>query len=389
MKIYKSNLYETLSLVSFSLYFIFNFIDRSISNIFLLIALFICLIDFKRLFTAIKDNYKLVSAILLFSIYISLIGFYHGSPISELDNYYRFLLLLPLLSITYNERYVTIVLLVCASIGLVHAIYTNAFFDDSFRLQGTANTAITYAHMCATLFMVCLYYIFYRDNRSLLLIISAVIYLALTIATETRGPIIGITIVFLYLAFLMSKKEKSELSFKIPLVILSAILISVMTLPNNLGERIKEIAMIDLTKPLEITNYAGESIYLRERVYYFVFWANEIQDNYTFGIGPHNLKTRMAESLNEQEITKVQTTDHLHNEYIDITLKFGFLSVILLFYIYYLIIKTKDNNVSVLLNILMIMLISSQMTQSQFSHHQAITFFITLFYFLRSNNKHS
>jgi O-antigen ligase len=91
----------------------------------------------------------------------------------------------------------------------------------------------------------------------------------------------------------------------------------------------------------------------------------------------------MSQSLKMKNIDKIIPTDHLHNDFLDITVKFGITSLILLFLIYFCIIKTKNKEHKILLNILMIMLLSSQLTQSQFAHHQAITFFITLFYLLR------
>mgnify|MGYP001305198477 FL=1 len=91
----------------------------------------------------------------------------------------------------------------------------------------------------------------------------------------------------------------------------------------------------------------------------------------------------MSQSLEQQGIKNIIARDHVHNEFLDITLKFGFLSLILLFFVYFFITQTKNEEHRVLLNILMIMLISSQLTQSQFAHHQAITFFIALFYLLK------
>ena len=90
----------SIQLVLISAYYVFNFIDRSISNIFLLLALVLCLIDYKRLYENIKEQGSLVTAIILFSFWITSIGIYHQSPMHELDNYYRFLLLIPLLMIT-------------------------------------------------------------------------------------------------------------------------------------------------------------------------------------------------------------------------------------------------------------------------------------------------
>jgi hypothetical protein len=88
MKILKNNLLENLSLGSFTLYFIFNFIDRGIGNIFLLITLIICLINYKALYNVILENIQLAITIIAFSFYISVVGFYHDSPLNELDNYY-------------------------------------------------------------------------------------------------------------------------------------------------------------------------------------------------------------------------------------------------------------------------------------------------------------
>ena len=75
------NILKNLALISFALYFILNFFDRHISNIFLLTTLLLCLINYKSLLDAIKANIKLVISVMLFTFYISLIGYYHDSPL--------------------------------------------------------------------------------------------------------------------------------------------------------------------------------------------------------------------------------------------------------------------------------------------------------------------
>ena len=72
--------------------------------------------------------------------------------------------------------------------------------------------------------------------------------------------------------------------------------------------------------------------------------------------------------------------DHLHNEFIDISVKFGIPSLIFLLLIYLALYKSSDKDNQVIMNLILIMLMSSQLTQSQFAHHQAITFFIVLAY---------
>ena len=154
-----------------------------------------------------------------------------------------------------------------------------------------------------------------------------------------------------------------------------------MTIPNPVGERLKLMADINLADPAEI-----ESSSLRDRTYYLIFAIKEIEDNYIQGIGPQNVIIKMSQSFEQQGIKNIEAMDHVHSEFFDITLKFGILSLILLLFVYFLITKTKNEEHRVLLNILMIMLLSSQLTQSQFAHHQAITFFIALFYLLRPNS---
>ena len=378
MKALENNLLETLSLSAFSLYFIFNFIDRSISNIFLLLALLLCIINYKSLYEAIKANGQLVISIIAFTLYISFAGYYHNSPLNELDNYYRFILLLPLLSLSLNEQHVVSVISICAAVGLMHAIDVNAFFDDTFRLHGTSNVVITYANMCATLLMICMYYILYKNNKSYLLIISAFIFLTLLLLTETRGPFIGIIIISIYLVFILKNRIENRFNFMTPLLLIFIFTVSIISIPNPLGDRFKEMTKINLAEPLDTSNY-----YLRNRIYFIIYGMEELQTNYFKGVGPQNIRDRMSQSLKTKNIDKIIPTDHLHNDFLDITVKFGITSLILLLLIYFCIIHTKNKEHKILLNILMIMLLSSQLTQSQFAHHQAITFFITLFYLLQ------
>ena len=106
MKQEANKIIQYLYLVSFALFFIFNFIDRSVSNIFIIITLILCLVDYKRLYQIMIANSKLVICIFFFSFYIALLGVYHNSPFGELDNYFRFLFLLPLLSISLKESHI-------------------------------------------------------------------------------------------------------------------------------------------------------------------------------------------------------------------------------------------------------------------------------------------
>lgn len=154
-------------------------------------------------------------------------------------------------------------------------------------------------------------------------------------------------------------------------------LVSVVAIPNPLGERLKELTSINLTDPLKTNNY-----YLKQRIFYNVFGIEEIKDNYFKGIGPQNVPNRMKQTIMDKNITDIRVSDHLHNDFLDIALKFGSTSIVLLFLIYFFIVRTKNTDERTLITLITIMLISSQLTQSQFAHHQAITFFISILYIL-------
>mgnify|MGYP005677721429 CR=1 FL=1 len=297
---------------------------------------------------------------------------------------------MPILLISLNESRLVGLIFICAIAGLTQAIYVGAFswghddFNNWLRLTrhvGSSNSAITYGSMCATLFMISLYFLLYKNNKSYILVFSSIIFLILFIITGTRGPAIGIIIGFSYLLFAIRKDNKSNTSFKISSLVLSIIIISIIATPNPLSERLKHLNQINFSEPLK-----NNHVSLRERIYYIHYGLEELGDNALIGIGPQNLRSNMQQSLDQQKIISVYPVDHLHNDFLDIILKFGFFSIILLFFIYYYLVKTKNLEHRVLLFLIMIMLTSSQITQSHFSHHQAITFFITLFYILQKKN---
>lgn len=381
MKVNQSNLLETFYLGSFTFFFAFNFIDRQVSNIFLIITLLLCLISYRSLYQSIVANIRLVQSVIIFSIYITLVGFYHNTPLNELDNYYRFLLLLPLLLISFNERQIVLLIFICAVAGLMHAIYIYVISEYNVtRFSGTSSTAITYANMCATLFMLSVYYIIFKNIKSYYTILAAIIFLSLLILTGTRGPVIGLVLSLFYLGFSMRKNQKGRNNLLSILIILFIFLFSVVTIPNPLGERLKKMSDINLVNPLENVDRS-----LRQRIFYIVYSKELIHEHPLAGIGPHNLKSTMSQHQKKNKFNNVFAQDHLHNEFLDISVKFGLISLVLLLFMYFNMISFKNTEHRVLLNIIMLMFMSSQLFQSHLAHHQAITFFIVLLYLFQKN----
>ena len=366
------NYYKVISL---SLFLIFNFINRDMSNIFLLATLLLCLIDFRGLRKALVEQKSIILAIIVFSIWIGLVGFYHTSPMHELDNYFRFLLLLPLLSITLTKESINTVLIIGALGGMLHLLISTLYFDID-RYEGTSSNAITYANLCALFFMVSIYNIFtsQKSKKTSLLIVSSIIFLYLYILTETRGPIIGITFGLIFLIYILKSKW---------LLIISILLFSsVALIPNTLVDRLKYINQINIAESHNIKQQS-----LRERMYYLNFGIMKIKSNSLFGIGPQNLERDMSYELDKAGIINVKSRDHLHNDFLDISSKFGIVSVFFMLFIYYSILRNSHKDYKSLSILVLIMLISSQLTQSHFAHHQAISFFIVvLFTFIKKNS---
>ena len=360
--------------MSICAYYVFNFIDRGISNIFLLLTLFLCLIDYKRLYENIREHRVLVIPIILLSVWVTLVGIYHQSPLHELDNYYRFLLLIPLLIIAIKDYQLIFMLNICAVGALGHLFYTY-LGDDIGRYQGTSSNAITYANLCALLSIMCIYYFFIKKHHSIYLLLSSLVFLYILVVTQTRGPFIGIIISFIYLIFLTRSR--------LLVTIISIIFISLIFVPNPLSDRIKVISQINLEIHNDTDNFKPihGSGSINERVFYLQYGLERLKNHLMVGIGPHRLEKEMLDYTKKNNIN-IEARDHLHNEFLDISVKFGIPALILLLLIYFVLYKSSNKDNRVMMNLILIMLMSSQLTQSQFAHHQAITFFIVLAYLM-------
>lgn len=361
-----------IQLFSIGFYFVFNFINRDVSNIFLLLALVLCFIDYKKLYEIIKDYRLLVISIVLLSFWVTFIGIYHQSPINELDNYYRFLLLIPLLMITIKDHQFILVVCTCA-LGALGHFFWSYIGDDFGRYQGTSSSAITYANLCASFFIICIYFYFIKKNHSIYLVLSGLVFLFILVLTQTRGPLIGIIFSFMYLIFATRNR--------LLVASVSIVFISLIFVPNPLIERVKIISEINSGRNINYgkVQIVNESRSINERLFYLQYGLEKLKNHFILGMGPHHLEKEMS-GYTEKNNSNIKARDHLHNEFIDISVKFGIPSLILLLLIYFTLYKSSNKDNRVIMNLILIILMSSQLTQSQFAHHQAITFFIVLAY---------
>ena len=94
----------------------------------------------------------------------------------ELDNYYRFLPLIPLLMITIKDRQFILIVCMCA-LGALGHFFWSYIGDDFGRYQGTSSSAITYANLCALFFIICIYFYFIKKNHSIYLVLSGLVFI--------------------------------------------------------------------------------------------------------------------------------------------------------------------------------------------------------------------
>ena len=198
------------------------------------------------------------------------------------------------------------------------------------------------------------------------------------ILTGTRGPVIGLILGLAYILLILIR-DRSHMTLRYFYGTLLILFLSLMTIPNPLYDRVKLITQIDLSEPINIQHAS-----IRERLYLLNFGIEELKANHFLGIGPQNIERSLQKSIDKQNINNITVYDHLHNDFLDTALKFGVMSLVLLLLIYFYSLGSKNNENRALIFLVMIMLVSTQMTQSHFAHHQAITFFISLLYLLQN-----
>ena len=191
--------------------------------------------------------------------------------------------------------------------------------------------------------------------------------------TETRGPIIAFVMCIIY--FSITYKNKLFLSI-ILLFFASSLFVN-----DNFRDRLLKLSDINIYNANVIDHTST-----RERVAYLHYGIDMLNDRPLLGIGPQNVVSTMRKNF--KDIPKnAQIRDHLHNEYLDISVKFGMPSLIFLILIYIILYNRISKTDRTIAAIIFISLLSSQITQSQFAHHQAISFFVVLIYLLIQKNK--
>tara|TARA_E500000178_G_scaffold355674_1_gene429184 strand:- start:1435 stop:2475 length:1041 start_codon:yes stop_codon:yes gene_type:complete len=334
----------------------------------------------------------------MFTIWVSFIAIYHDhpvkfyewnylyiSPMTAVNNYSKFLLLLPLLMISVKEKHLIRIIYMCTIGALLHVFlaFMQFHFHSLPRYPGTSSIANTYGSMCATFSIISVYYYFTKKNKSVYLLFSAVIFFGILILTQTRGPVIGIALGLTYLIIAMRSR--------VLLTFACICLLSLIVIPNPLAERLKETSSIFLGTKSTIKDKqlrTGELFDIQSRMFYYRHGIQDLKKHYFLGVGPQHLGHRLRQVFRDEvhyqnrdgSQRTIYVERHLHNEFLDISVKFGLLGLLLLLLIYYSLYKASNNDNRVLMNLILIMLLATQLTQCHFLHQQPTLFFITLLF---------
>lgn len=362
--------------ILFASYIIFNFIDRHISYICLLILLSICIYNIFKYKNKIYSS--LIFSVIIFSSWISISAYINDTPLRELDNYYRFLILLPLLFNRISSINLDKIIIFSFLFALIHFIYTYSS-GEPLRYLGSSNNAITYASVCSIMILICLFKILSDNLSNKYLLLYSLIILFFTIciiSTESRGPILGL-IPATILMFILFRNFKM-----LPLILIPIILVTYID--NPLTERFKRLSIITEISNENINDIEYASV--RERLVYLMYGIDSVKKNYLYGIGPHNVLSDLTVYIDNEDLV-AHPRDHLHNDIIDIAVKFGFAALMLLLIIYYMILKINYSKKSINIVLpLVLFFIISQITQSQFAHSQITTMIIALLYIFSTFN---
>tara|TARA_B100000035_G_scaffold63895_1_gene51813 strand:+ start:24765 stop:25994 length:1230 start_codon:yes stop_codon:yes gene_type:complete len=384
---------EGLTVLIFYGFILLNFISSDFRNVFFLILLLLAIINTNKLdFSVNKEELYLLSSYLFFFLITLSFYFYHESPISDIDNYSRFLFVIPLYflfksTVINVDDFIKVIIITALSIFILSS-YLYFFNNPSLdRIAGLSSVSITYANMIMTIVVYLLITMFEKlDRKRKILIIFALACSILSWSlTMTKGSLIGLAFVLAY--FFISKsfnfnKVYAAISFMAVILVLSFTPIHHSI--NSFYDDIKHIQKQELA---EIHKDPNVSFSTKERIFLLVNAKEMILEKPFTGVGYQNFQKRiMDETYKNNRRYGMAQHDHAHNDFIDLWAKigiFGFLALVL-FYIVNLrfflkAVKHSSNNyfakigVATLLSQLGFML-----TQTQLSHHQPTLFFLVI-----------
>ena len=407
----------TISFVTLSsLFFITIIITDNAYNLSMMLLIIISL--YYYIYKA-DNHFKSIEIILLLSylaffIFPFIHSYFITTSITEVDNYTRFLLAIPLYlmirDLDFDKQFFLYLINIASIILLPVALYFYLLFDlDRVRIFTSSATIFSNISMTFFLFSMLSIYFFKRYKLSYIFLAYLGSFSALFAwgLSGSRFTII-IPLLLIILLILMPNYRKYVTPFcnKIGLIFVTLLLSTFFV--STSFDRLTNLNLSsigDYSKPEANHWIKKDSIVPR-----LLIWngaINMINENTISGIGLNNFNKELHSQIINNKIQPIRKDfdnptaglNHAHSQFLDIFAKLGFFGFLLLsffiiinFYFFYRLSKNNEDNIFAIFGLLFILIHSLIMINHVIlSHHQSTIFMVFLLVFFAglslSNNK--
>ena len=394
---------------SIPLFFLLNLITPDGLNLVSLILTIVSLlyIVFYKKMIILNFNEKLLilSFILIFYFFMYS-AVIHGSNLRELDNYARFLFVIPiylfLRDIKVNPNFIYNSINVSGILIGFFALYLY-FTDSQNRIYGFTSTATIYGNISMLHFLFSFILMLNAKKQStplILPLLGMIFSLIAVVLTVSRGPLLAVPFVFLFLLINHKRLFKAKYIVLCFLIITSIIYSSGMF--NKIIDGYNDIRVQSMDNLTTSWKSSGSII---PRIIIWQGSLNMIKQEPYWGVGLDKFNENLVEQIKDNRISPIKLDpmnpsagfNHAHNQYLDIYAKTGIyglifflLTMLIYFKIFYTSLKAKDH--SLIFGILGITTILSyfafMLTHVVFAHQQSTLFMLytlTIFASIISN----
>ena len=333
---------RVIGIYSIFLFFILNLVTsnglNSVSIILTIVSISYMIFYKKNI--SLNSNERLLAllSLLIFYFFISSAA-YHDSHIREIDNYARFLFIIPIYIFLRDIKLRPILIFNAINISSIliglFAIYFY-FIDEQNRVYGFTSTATIYGNisMLHLLLSIALFLYAVKNSSSIILPLAGIVFaLFAIILSGSRGPLLAIPFVFLFI-LLVNK----VLLFKIKYVLL--VLAGTLSLLYSTGisdrifdgyNDIRSQNLNNLTTSWKATNS------IRPRLIIWQGSINMISEHPYWGVGLDNFNENLVNQINDKKIPAIRIDpsnpsggfNHGHNQYLDLFAKTGVFGLII------------------------------------------------------------
>ena len=346
-----------------------------------------------------KYEMNLLLSYFIFFLYPFFTTTYHETSLSELDNYLRFMLAIPIyitlreLNISYNAVSFSF-MFGCLFSGLVSILF---FIDSGQSTRVYTSSTSIFGAISLVLLLLTIsskeYYFNQFKNHKNLFYVSIAMGLIAVFLSGSRSLLFPLIIFIIYLFF-----SKSEL-LRINKFVLSLLVISITSLILIFNLPIMNRIYNSYDSTYNYLTEGSQHYYLHQdsivpRINIWKGSINIIKSNPIYGIGLNNYTVELDKQIRSKQIPPIKNNpdnpsagmNHAHNQYLDVYVKTGLVGLLLLIYFiysHYIFYKYKfsikynaNNHISLLGNVALICFCIIMLFNTILAHQQLTLFMV-------------